>query len=387
MIVFPFEPDWSRPVRESIQYMTQVLTARTGMEQRFRLRHVPRRGLAFDLLNIGQTEVQRFASLVWDSQSDLFACPWWPDKIQYTGTIASGATVVTISTTNRLFTVSPMAVIWESPTKCEAVTISSATGTQINISATTQAYTNPLILPAFQGRLDSIDVSVLGLKASSASVKIQCEVSATDTRPSTTTPTQAYGLDVLTAEPNADGQRWASSRIVDRLDNGFGKVAVVDRGSVSFQSSDFNWFLSGRDEISDFRDLIDRRAGSLVPFWVPTWREDLLLAVQAYAPSSLITVHSCGYTASMYPDKARKYLAIRTPSNGWIYRKVTSASDDGTTEMLTLDSANGIDLPAGTIVSFLTLCRLSDDTAEIDWETPIFGQSMTQFVEIPKEVP
>jgi hypothetical protein len=279
-----------------------------------------------------------------------------------------------------------MAVIWESPTKCEAVTISSATGTQINISATTQAYTNPLILPAFQGRLDSIDASVLGLKASSASVKIQCEVSPTDTRPSPGTPTQAYGLDVLTAEPNADGQRWASSRIVDRLDNGFGKVAVVDRGGVSFQSTDFNWFVNGRTEAKAYRDFIDRRAGRLVPFWVPTWREDLTLTQQAASGSQAILVQNCGYTTRMYPDVSRRYLAIRTPTNGWIYRKVTSSADTGATETITLDATHGVTLPAGTIVSFLTLCRLADDAAEIDWETPIFGQATTRHMELPKEV-
>lgn len=386
-LAFPFEPDWERGVKESVEYMTKVLTARTGMEQRYRLRHIPRRKLSFDILPT-DGEVQAFDTMLWSGQGKIFGVPWWPDGVRFSGSIAAGTTSIAIDTTNRLFKLAPLVMVWQSPSLCEVQTVQSVTGSVVNCSALANSYTNPLVLPVFQGRLESTqDVTRIVRGVSQASLKFSCEVGISDPRPAPpAAAVTAYGFEVLTAEPNWDGPSQSVRRILGRTDNGYGPVLVEDRGGVSFQSQPFRWFISSRAEAQELRDFFDRCVGRAVPFWVPTWREDLTLVQVAASGSSGIVVRDCGYTSRMFPDTARRYLAIRTPTNGWLYRKVLSASAAGGQETLTLDATHGVTLPVGTVVSFLTLCRLEDDAAEINWETTTIGQATTKHFEIPKEV-
>lgn len=374
-------------MRERIEYKTKILPARTGAEQRYKLRHRPRRSLAFDLLAM-EGESQPFDAILWNRQGQLFGVPWWPEIVAYSGTLAAGTTTISVDTTNRLFRLAPMVMVWTSASTCEVQSVESVSDNLIACAPLSAEYVNPLVVPVFPGRLEpSQEVERLTSRIANAAVEFSCEVSIGDARPSPASMTQVYGYDVLEVEPNWNSPRSRSRRILSTFDNGVGPIVVRDRGGVSFQGQDFAWFLSGRSEIQALRDFIDRRAGALSPFWVRTGREDLTVAQQTTAGSTGILVKACGYTTRMFPDSARRYLAIQNPSGGWIYRKVTSSSAAGATETLGLDSTVGAVLPVGTSVSFLTLCRLEDDSTEIEWSNVVLAQATTKLTELPKEVP
>lgn len=384
---FPFDPDWDNGVRERAEYRTEIITARSGMEQRYKLRMRPRRSLEWDISTMSVQEAQTLEALLWQRSGSLFAVPWWPDGVPYIGSIAAGASAIAIDTTNRLFKLAPLVMIWQDSQNFEVQSLQSVGPSAITISPTSKAWQDPLIIPAFTGRLPADLQRTRDSNASETlSVAFQCEVAATDPRPSPAAITTAYGYDVLEVEPDWTDPRQTAKRLLQRVDNGMGPVLVYDRGGVSFETHSFKWFLDGRAQVQQFRDFFDLRAGRLVPFWAPSWREDLTLVVAAAAGDSALVVKQCGYTDRMFPDAARRYLAIMTGS-GNRYRKVTSASQTTTTETLTLDSPIGIALPVGTPISFLTLARLSDDAHEIEWASVQFAEASLQHVELPKETP
>jgi hypothetical protein len=355
------------------------------MEQRARLRKIPRRGLEYE---ISLPAGRKLDSLLWAFQGETFGVPWWPDADRYSGTISAGTTTISCNTTNRLFGLSRLVMVWSSPDQCEIQDVSSVTDSLITCSAISGTYTNPLILPVFIGRMDaSQDLSRVTSRFTQGRVRFACEVNADDPVPSVVPPSLLYGNYVLDVRPDWQGPQQTARRILSRFDAGIGPVTVSDIGDLSFQSQGFQWFLHGRVKVQQFRDFVDLVGGAQVPFWVPTWRQDLILSQEAASNASAITIQSVRYSARMFPDRARRYLAIKSPSGGWIYRKATSASASGNEETLTLDAQNGVVLPVGTSVSFLTLCRLADDDAEIDWSTTEFGQATTRLVELPREVP
>lgn len=383
---FPFEPDWTDGIRERVEYKTSVYTSRNGMEQRARLRNIPRRGIEFSVLPMDRTEAQSLDSLLWARQGQVFGVPWWPDGVQFSGTISQGDTTIAIDTTNRLFSLSTMVMVWESPARCEIQTVESVSASLVTCSALSATYTNPIVLPVFVGRLEGdVDIARVTPYLSEGTVKFACEVGSSDPRPSPGALPQVYGYDVLEVEPDWQTHGQKSRRILSRFDPGYGMTYVRDRSGISFQSFPFRWFIDGRAAVQTFRDFVDRRAGALVPFWVPTGREDMTLSQQAASGSNAIVVRSAGYTARMFPDVSRRYLAIRNPNGGWLYRKVLSAGVAGEEETIGLDAQHGVLLPAGTAVSFLTLCRLQDDVAEIEWANTSFGEAQQRFVELPKE--
>jgi hypothetical protein len=58
---------------------------------------------------------------------------------------------------------------------------------------------------------------------------------------------------------------------------------------------------------------------------------------------------------------------------------------DGT-ETITLESAFGAALTPQSVISFLVLCRLSDDAVPLHWFHPNAVEARTRFVEIPRQV-
>jgi len=151
----------------------------------------------------------------------------------------------------------------------------------------------------------------------------------------------------------------------------------------------FEWFASGRAAAASLRAFLIARQGRLVPFWTPTWCADLNMTADAAAAAAAITVTKAGYGQFLFAFKARRYLAITSPGGGFLMRKTTLVVDNGNgTETITLDAGLGVDLLAsGTLVSFLTLCRLDEDQSKVRWYGRNLAEATLRFREIPLETP
>lgn len=198
------------------------------------------------------------------------------------------------------------------------------------------------------------------------------------------------GFDVLELEPSATGERstdYACSTF--RHDSRVGKLRVADRSGVAVaRPGGFVWLMEGRAEIQAYRDFIAARKGALVPFWVPSWQHDLVMAADLTAGNVSLLVSKIGYTKFMFPTAARRHLAFILADGTKYYRTVTAAAEGTDTETLTLASAIGVLVPAAsTMVSFLTLCRLAVDDPELTWHTRDVAEAVLDFVELPQEAP
>lgn len=392
IVLFPFQPNWKDGIKEKVEYLTTLVgPSRTGKEQRFRRRAIPRRSLSFSLLTMEPQEFQALESLLWRRQSGIFGVPFWPEAIQATAPVSAGATTISVaSVANRLFSLAPLVMIWSSWNACEVQTLESASGGLLTVGQVSGTYQGlPWIVPVFPGHLqDSQELELRTSRVGISKVQFACEVGFDDPAPSPPAESLVYGYRVLQAMPNwknAPSQKL--SRILSRLDNGVGPVSVMDKAGIGFGSQTFQWWMPTHADVQALRHFFDSRTGRLVPFWVPSWREDLTLSSTTAAGDSSIQVKACGYATSMFQDSARRYLVLWKPDGSMIFRKVTSASVVGSIESLGLDSSVGAILPAGSPISFLTLCRMDKDELEISWKTTEFATAEVEHVEIPREVP
>lgn len=195
------------------------------------------------------------------------------------------------------------------------------------------------------------------------------------------------GLDVLEVEPNwYDDQSRTYKRILDVLDNGMAPAQVNDYTGRSFGGFSFQWWCGSRAEAAALRAFLDARRGRLVPFWMPSWIQDMRLAQAAGSGDSGIVITARAYGDKVFPDLARRDIAIISGSS-MVYRRVTSVSQTATTETLTLDSPLPAAVSTGALVSLLHLCRLDTDEPEISWETDSHAVANLPVALIPKEVP
>ena len=201
------------------------------------------------------------------------------------------------------------------------------------------------------------------------------------------------GFDVLELNYNRIG------RIEERvrrkfvlLDSKTGVRQPDEQSAEPAPTRPFSWLARGRAEIAAMRDFLDDRKGKAVPFWLPSLQWDLSLAEDVTASSPTLQISWMRYASQMFGTTgARRHLALwdlGIPS--FEYYEVTAASDpgDGLTETLTISPVTARNYQADrTVISFLKLCRLEQDTAEIRYPSGNVAQATIEVRELPKEAP
>lgn len=180
------------------------------------------------------------------------------------------------------------------------------------------------------------------------------------------------GLDVLDQVAHNrrgvyqdDGQRQ-----FELLDSGTGTRSSDARGTAPTPVRPFLWSCFDRAAVAQLRAFVHARRGRAVPFWVPTYQQDLTLATDLASGGSTATIRWVGYTKHLYANTGRRHLAFIQPGGTMLLRKVTGATDPATyiTEDLALSSSvSPTQTAARTIISFLRLCRLEADEVVLDW--------------------
>lgn len=173
------------------------------------------------------------------------------------------------------------------------------------------------------------------------------------------------------------------------LDTGTGAREADTQALAPSPVRPFLWTCLSRADVAVLRAFLDARAGRCVPFWVPSYQQDLTLAADLPSAGSSATVRWVGYALHMFPPGGgRRHVALYEPGTSLTFRKVTAATDpgDGLTESLALSSPAPRLFPAAsTIVSFLKLCRLEEDDVRIEWAGRGYAQAALRLRELPLE--
>lgn len=198
------------------------------------------------------------------------------------------------------------------------------------------------------------------------------------------------GHDLLTAVPVV---RPAPEGTLETAADEITPVAAprmrVSRWATARSRRTVRLMVDGRPEVVALFAFLDARRGRLAPFWCPTWQADLALAADAASGAGTLTVRPAAYVTALYPDEARRHLAIPLPDRTLAVRRVSAAVDTGDgTAALTLESA----LPtlaqgytrAATQVGFCTLVRLADDAVDVTWYRPTLAEVAFTVVELPR---
>ena len=395
IVFFSVAPDWNEGIAESIEYLTDVMKAYSDNEQRRGLRQLPRRAVRFRALALNARDAAGMESLVWGWQNRPFGVPWWPDATPMTADTSAGSFVIPCNTTDRQFAPGGLCCIRQNEFVFEALKIASVASGAITVSAPTQLnWTGSpatLVMPVFLARIpDSVEVRRLNSAIDQIDLQFIGEAQQIAPTPSISL-TQYKGIDVLEISPNweADLNR-VYKRSMVTIDPKVGPVTVVDKGGSAIVGQEFPWFLNGHASITTFRAFILRRFGQLNSFWIPTWDQDLLLAVDVGAADTSIVIQSEFYSRLFFPNPARRFVAfIPMDGSSNVYRKIASSTDNGNgTETLVLDTPTGKAFAAAkTMVSFLTLARLASDHTQIEWKSADLAQANLHLEELPRELP
>lgn len=364
------------PIKETWNWLTDVIEAYGSKEQRIALRDSPRRTLNAQFLveneEVRQAEYNRWYKAI----NNRIVVPYYQYATQVTQDSLQGSSKIFFDPTLTDMRDAEFAVVTNPQTeegnlvKFDEVVADGAT---LDAPLTFDVLQGYIIAPAFTSRL--ADNSGISMTAVSGSLKITSEVLISReefARPgSTATITTFDGLNVLDKRPLANR---------DVPENFLGNYEIIDSetGTQELKSSWPHPFVNGRRDfliqrasqpidMDYWRDLLTAVNGQQNPFLLPTWRSDLTQVSNPTAGSSQLLITNTDYVGEYFPYETFKRLQIEVES-GIIYRKVLQATDNGdNTATLELDGSFGINPEDINIIkiSFLNLVRLNSDKVEL----------------------
>lgn len=382
--VFIFPPDWQNGMIETLEWLTSVTESPQAVEQRMGLRLSPRQmfEMSYTLFN---TRRSHFDLLVMAAAGSPIYLPLWHDQERLTLATAAGDNVLNLDTQYTEFQNCNFAVLVLDEYNFEAVEIDSYTNSTLTltIGLTNSWPAGSRIVPVKKVRVES---QASGDRHADKAYQARMRFLSLEPNPSNAEPTlgEYLGNYVLEDEPNeASGQKYDYQRKEYELDTNVGLQLISD--VAPFINQTHAWFAKGRLKTWRLRGLLYALQGRRRPIWVPSFFSDFELTEQTDAADTVLTVKRCGFTDSGGPFLHRDHILIHMRDGTRLYRKLLGASIvgiEGLTESLEIDSAPGVDLTPDNVlrISFLTFCRLDQDTIELVHHTDTKGLTTSNLV-------
>jgi hypothetical protein len=364
-----------------LSYLTDVITADDGTEQRMMLRIIPVREHSFLVRTYQSFRSGWLDSLTYGNQNSQLAVPEWPHGGFLTTAVTAGsAKVLNIqSTASTDFAIGGYAVLWNDEGRSEEVTVTAVSGTSITADVTLGWAAGTFVMPSHKGNYSgSLSIARQAGFQADLPVTLTMEHGAD---PEVATPESALVFSTvpyMRVDVSHD-----LTRQVERLESPTYTFADYQTGDAPIGRRPFKVWLASRSSVSSLIAWFHSLRGRSKTFYLPTYQADL--DALSGLGTTTVTIKRCGYSANMFPMASRKIIAAVSPNGTVTKCTVLTATDNGVatnTETLTFDVAP----PANSMLSYLLYGRLESDTLEIQWRTNGFADCTMGFIETPAEL-
>lgn len=367
LVLFPYEPDG--PVIEVLDWSTDVLESYDGTEQRISLRGAARQRFEYEVLTEGQQDTE-LRGLLFDWMPRVFGVPVWFEQRRLTTAITAGDSVISVSTLNGDFRVGGLVMVWQNEDTYEVVGIDSMTDTEITLDVdlinayNRKAYVMPVRTAYMTSQVQRSKYPTNVARTSVGFTTIDNENYASTTGAST------YSGKVLLDDANYIDATGAEDfqRPVTVIDNESGKLYQFSRTDRSRFMPRKRWEVKTMAELWRIRKLLHHFDGNRVSFYLPSFREDLVVTQTIAGNTPTLRIEHCNFTNMYQGRKPFSDLRLVLTNGNIINREITDANVDGDEEVITVNapfSTSPIFVDDIERVELLSLVRIANDRAKL----------------------
>lgn len=372
---------YEAPVKEVLAWMTDVIQAIDGTEQRISLRKQPRQTFSVTYRLEGNDR-QRMQALLFDWMDNVFGFPVFHERVFLTAQASVGATTYSVSGADQVdLRVGGFAVVMTNNYTYDVIQITSVTATTVEAtSPSLNAYpVGTMLMPLRTVRiLNAVSGSKYGY-GDLEDFSIQFEVTDNDSGAVTgsTTPGfwSTYNSRVMFDDPNffdsGSNMQAQYSRRVYRIDNQTGTVrqsSPWDRNKVGLEKG---FFLRNRADLLLFRKLLTSLRGKQKSFYLPTFTNDLTLAANLSVGTDTMDIESVEYVRLIRNRLPMSLFKITFTDGTSLVRTVTASTTVSTSvERLTLNTTWPANRTTAQVsrIEFYELVRFDTDEITITHE-------------------
>jgi hypothetical protein len=354
-------------MRETMLWKTDVLNSYNGTEQRVKVRRNPRHRLAIKAY-LDKDERHRVENLMYGWRQREWAIPMWHEARNVDGVVAQDDLTINVDTQYGDFRVDYLAVLWENPRKFDVFQIESLTTSSITLprGVNDNYGLNAIVMPVRTARM--VKDPIRYTTGYDAVLETILEVTDNTSYPADPSAIQYNGEDTFFMEPlqtGADGSPDSYHYDMVVLDNQSGLVnqyAPWDNIRIKRQ---FELIVEGLQDIWEMRQWLDRRAGKLVPFYMPTYENNFKILNTGTVVDSLEVLEEDFTTQS----STRTTIVIKKTDGTYIFRTIIDSvlNEVSGNVDLTLDTALNFDASEIDEINFIGLKRLDSDQIDFDW--------------------
>lgn len=382
--LWPFLPNWDRRVSETWTYKTEILTMRSGREQRLGLRETPRKSLEFSGW-VAYEDRRTLSNLLNAYQHVDFVVADIPRHVVALEEVPTGVTSFEVSDLPDWLAPNTLVIVvsgYESELRyVENVNLLTNT---INFKDTSlkSFEAGSYICAPHKGNLDS---TIATNRRTDEVAEFTFRFDCTPGSESFTTPSAApvtyLGREVFTLRPN-----WAEPltrdflREVEKVDYDRGiaaRFAMVQYGS---QLNKLAFTNRSYDDAKLILDAFTRCRGQRGEMFVPSWDNDIEPKLNLINAGTEIRVEGAEFSRMYAGSDVFKTIMIRLTDGTILYRSVTgmyvvdNGAGNDTIIMLSAAWPRTILLVEIDMICWMPVCRFASDSLTIEWVTDSVSQ-------------
>lgn len=374
MVAWPLVPNWTQPVRETLEFRTEIFTSRDGTETRRALRSTPRRSLEYTAL-VADDRVRSLERLLVRNHKGTFRAAELTRGVRLTGALPVDGTSVTVGSVPE-WLIADAQIMVSAGLDARLFTVDSITDLTVTFTAASDlAFSaGARLSPTAEGRI-AASLSTTRPTGQLAAVPV-----AFEPLPGTEPPDEGSvdfaavfdDREVFTLTPD-----WSTAPAIEftyeaeRIDYGRGRIAVFDPVAFGTRIQQATYLNRSADDARALMQFFVRMKGQRGEFYCPTWTHDLPPAADLTADGDTLIVAGSEVFDTYAEDTVHRALVVRTALGDVPMRIVTSITLVEGDSVITLTEPWGYDIPVSAIVSvsWMPLCRFASDSLTIEWVT------------------
>lgn len=382
--VFMFSPNWSSPVTEVLEWLTDVFEAHNRVEQRRAVRDVPDHKIQYSILAHGAS-VKLLEDALSAGVNSAFSLPLWMDATKTADSVPRFGTSITCDTTHRRFIAGGRAVIFTSLTVYEVVDIEAVSlGGLILADGVHKPWPRGAkILPLVDAWLE-LETSAARKTAGVLTVSVSFSLIDSDDALFSEPAAEALdGVEIFTLRHNwTDEIDLTLSGNSEHLSFGRGLESRFSRGHEPIVERSVKSSFFDRGHVTSFREFLSRRKGRLTPCYVSSGAADYELASPIASGAVDFIVKKGG--ARTKPDA----LEVVTRAETYTLL-VDSMVATATATRFELADPCPVALSSANVVriSAVRLSRLASDRVSLTWRSATVAEASYGFKSVSAVAP
>lgn len=371
-LVMPERIDWSTQPEISIQYLTEVIEAFDGTEQRIALRDAPRYSLNY-AYSMTDEQQYLFDNKLATSAGSMIV-PLWPLQCRLSSPVKSGDSKLYLEEISGHVGSSEIILVAES-NDYEVLTVEAVDGPMVTLKnlAKTGFSKSAIVVPCRTAYVAD-ETNSTSLLRGFDQHSITYDVDETKTLK----PAPVDDFEYLNARPifpfRPDRSKDVTtqySRLRETLDPLIGARSIYDRarGSVKVLGQTFTFFTEAeRQRFEDFAELMNGAQGE---FYIEGPGQAFELSEDIFIPTYKFKVKSSGYTNFANSNSLAQIVAIKLYNGATIYRTIMSATgnSDGTETITTKETTTALKIRDIEAIVPLYLARFDSDEFRYIFDT------------------